>query len=129
MSAVNHIPLEMSGITFVALSPQFCGEHRSWRASTGQLNLVRRNGKSWGRLLASCYEMCEPIFSTGKCVVLDSGVCVSKGITALLEFGVYDAVIIKMRTYWPRGVPGDAIDEYFVDKDVTHVDMLEAITE
>ena len=34
-------------------------------------------------------QMCESILSTGKCVVLDSGFCVSKGITALSEFGVY----------------------------------------
>ena len=73
--------------------------------------------------------MREAIFSTGVCVVLDSGVCVSKGITALLEVGVYAAALIKNRKYWPKGVPGDAIDEYFSDKDVTHVDMLEAITE
>ena len=73
-------------------------------------------------------RMCEPIFSTGKCVVLDSGFCVSKGITALLEFGVYAAALIKKWKYWPKGVPGDAIDKYFSDKDVTHVDMLEAIT-
>ena len=73
--------------------------------------------------------MCEPIFSTGKCVMLDSGFCVSKGITALLEFGVYAAALIKKRKYWPKGVRGDAIDEYFAEKDVTHVDMLEAITE
>ena len=74
-------------------------------------------------------RVCEPIFSTGKCVVLDSGFCVSKGITALLEFGVYAAALIKKQKYWPKGVPGDAIDEYFADKDITHVDMLEAITE
>ena len=52
-----------------------------------------------------------PIFSTGKCVVLDSGFCVSKGITALLEFGVYAAVLIKNRKYCPKGVTGDAIDK------------------
>ena len=74
-------------------------------------------------------RMCEPIFSTGNCVVLDSGFCVSKGITALLEFGVYAAALTKKQKYWPKGVPGDAIDEYFADKDFTHVDMLEAITE
>ena len=74
-------------------------------------------------------QMCEPIFSTGKCVVLDSGFCVSKGITALLEVGVYAAALTKKQKYWPKGVPGDAIDKYFSDKDVTHVDMLEAITE
>ena len=74
-------------------------------------------------------RMCEPIFSTGKCVVIESGVCVSKGITALVEVGVYAAALTKKRKYWPKGVLGDAIDEYFSDKDVTHVYMLEAITE
>ena len=47
----------------------------------------------------------------------------------MLEFGVYTAALIKKRKYWPKGVPGYSIDEYFSDKDVTHVDMLEAITE
>ena len=47
----------------------------------------------------------------------------------MLEVGVYAAVLIKKQKYWPKGVPGDAIDEYLADKDVTHVDMLEAITE
>ena len=56
-------------------------------------------------------KMCEPIFSTGKCVVLDSGFCVSKGITSLLKFGVYADALIKNRKYWPKGVPGYSIDE------------------
>ena len=74
-------------------------------------------------------QICEPIFSTGKCAVLDSGFCVSKKITAFLEFSVYDAALIKKRKYWPKGVPRDAIDIYLSEKDVTHVDMFEAITE
>ena len=74
-------------------------------------------------------RMCEPIFSTGKWVVLDSGFCVSKGITALLGFGVYATYLVKKRKYWPKGVTGDAIDEYFTEKDFTRVYMLEAITE
>ena len=53
----------------------------------------------------------------------------SKGITALLEVGVYAAALIKKRKYWPKGVPGDTIDGYFADKDVTHMDILEEITE
>ena len=73
--------------------------------------------------------MCEPIFSTGKCVVLDSDFCVSKGIISLLEFGVYTAALIKKRKYCPKGALGDAIDQYFAEKYVTYVDMLEAITE
>ena len=74
-------------------------------------------------------QMCEPIFSIGKCVVIDSGFCVSKGITALLDFGVYAAALIKKQKYWPKGLPVDSIDKYFSDKYVTHVDMLEAIIE
>ena len=73
--------------------------------------------------------MCEPIFLTGKCVFLNSGVCVLKGITALLQFGVYAAAPIKKRKYWPKGVPGYDIYQYFADKYVTYVDILEAITE
>ena len=73
--------------------------------------------------------MCETIFSTSKCVVLDSGFCVSKGITDLLEFDIYDPALIKERKYWPKGVPGDIIDPYFADKDATYVDILEYITE
>ena len=73
--------------------------------------------------------MRETMFSTGKCVVLESGFCLSKGITALLEFGVYASALTRKRKYRPKGITGDAIDEYFSDKDVNHVDMLEAITE
>ena len=46
-----------------------------------------------------------------------------------MEFGVYAAALIKKRKYWPKGVPGDAIDQYFSDNDVTYVDILDAITE
>ena len=71
---------------------------------------------------------CEPISSTGKCVLLDSGFFVSKGITTLLKFYVYTAALVKKRKEWPKGVPGYAIDQYLADKDVTYVDILEAIT-
>ena len=53
----------------------------------------------------------------------------SKGITALLGFGVYTYALTKKRKYWPKGVPGDDIDQYFSEKDVTFMDMLESITE
>ena len=51
------------------------------------------------------------------------------GVKYFLYIGVYADALIKKRKYWPKGVPGDAIDQYFADKDVTYVDMLEAITE
>ena len=88
--------------------------------------------KKWedlGKTVGLMLRMREPILSTCKCVVVGSGFFVSKVVTSLLEFGVYAAVLAKKRKYWPQGVPVDAIDKYFSDKDVTYVDMLEAITE
>ena len=123
VSDVSRIPLEMIGIPFVELSPPFCGEHRSWRARTGQLNSLRRNGKSWGRLLASFYECVSQYFQLVSVLCLTVAF-LSKGITALLGFGVYAAALIKKRKYWTRGLPGDATDQYFSDKDVTYVNML-----
>ena len=105
-----------------------------WRAQIveGKDRPTELGKKKWEELnktVGPMLPMCERIFSTGKYVVLDSGFCVSKGITSLLEFGFYSAVVIKKRKYWPKGVPGDSIDKYFSDKDITHVDMLETITQ
>ena len=91
--------------------------------------LGKKKWENLGKTVGLMLRMCEPIFSTGKCALLDSAFCVSKGITSLLEFGVYAAALIKKCKYWPKGVPGYAIDQYFSDKDVPYVGMLEAITE
>ena len=37
-------------------------------------------------------------------------------------------MLVEKRKYWPKGVPGGDIDQYFADKDVMYVDMLGAIT-
>ena len=105
-----------------------------WRAQIvkGKDRPTELGKKKWeelGNTVVLMLRMCEPIFSTGKCVVLDSAFCVSKGITALLEFGVYDATLIKKRKHRPTDIPGDAIDQYFAEKYFTYLDMLEAITE
>ena len=93
---------------------------------------TRLGKKKWeemGKTVGLMLRKCETIFSTGKCVVIYSGFFVSKGITALLEFGVYAAALIKKRKYCPKGVLVDSIDQYFTDKGVTCVDMLEFIPE
>ena len=51
-----------------------------------QLSLIK--WEDLGKAVGIMLQMCDQIFSTGKCVVLDSGFCMSMGITALLEFGV-----------------------------------------
>jgi hypothetical protein len=64
-------------------------------------------------------EMTEPIHGTGKIVTMDSGFCVSAGILALHDKGVYGQALIKKRgRYWPRGVPGDEIIKHFEGKQI-----------
>ena len=72
-------------------------------------------------------RMHEPIKRLGKACTMDSGFCVSKGIVELEgQLGVYGQAYIKKRgRYWPRGVPGDMIDEYFADKEIGHCETLE----
>ena len=57
-------------------------------------------------------EMTKPVYHTGKVVSMDSGFCVSVGIIAMHNFGVYGQSLIKKRRYWPKNVPGDAFDLY-----------------
>ena len=41
--------------------------------------LGKKKWEELGKTVGLMLRMCEPIFSTGECVVLDSGFCVSKG--------------------------------------------------
>ena len=98
----------------------------------GKVRPTQLGPKKWedlGKTVGIILQICEPIIITDKCIVLDNGFFVSKLITSLLEFGVYAATLIKKCKYWPKGVPGDVIDQFFAYKDVTYVDILEAITE
>ena len=69
----------------------------------------------------------EPIKRTGKACTMDSGFCMSKGIVELkAKLGVFAQALIKKRgRYWPKGIPGDFIDEYFADKEIGSCDTLE----
>ena len=73
--------------------------------------------------------MCRPIFGLGKAVVLESGLCVAKGITEIGAKGVYAVAQIKKRRYQPKGFPGDVIHTNFEDKEVGDVVIIEAMTE
>ena len=44
-------------------------------------------------------QMCEPLFSTVKSVVTESGFCVANGIVALASKGVYDGALVKKHRY------------------------------
>jgi hypothetical protein len=73
-----------------------------------------RMGKTVGLLL----RLCKPIYSRGFVVILDSGFCVLRGIIELRKKGVFAAAVIKKRKYWPKYVPGDAMDEKMAAQEV-----------
>ena len=77
-------------------------------------------GKTVGLLL----RLLEPVFNTGRYVVLDSGFCVLKALVELRRNGVYACALIKKRRYWPTLVPGDAMERHFRSKDVGDVDAI-----
>ncbi len=61
-------------------------------------------------------EMTKPIHNTGKVVTMDSGFCVTVGILALHDAGVFGQALIKKRgRFWPKHVPGNQIDEFMKD--------------
>ena len=72
--------------------------------------------KGYTPTVALLLEMTEPIYRTGKVVTVDSGFCVMQGVLALHAHGVYGQFLIKKQRYWPKGVPGDYIDEYMAGK-------------
>ena len=72
------------------------------------------SGKTGGLLL----RMRRAYHHTGRYVVLDSGFCVLKAIVNLQKAGVYSAALIKKRKYWPKGVPGEAMQSHFDEEGV-----------
>ena len=74
-------------------------------------------------------RMCKPIFGSGKAVVLDSGLCVAKGIIDIESKCVYSGDLINKRHQCPKGFPGGLIDTHFKHKEVNGFDILEAQTQ
>ena len=79
-----------------------------------------------GQKVELILRMCETLYGTWKEVVVDSGFYVSRGIFELEWKGVYGALLIKKKNYWPKGVPCAATDAHFEDKDVNNCEMPEA---
>ncbi len=71
-------------------------------------------------------RMHKPIARHGKACTMDSGFCVLSGIMQLeVKLGVYaQALIKKWGKHWPKGIPGNQINEYFADKPLGHCETL-----
>ena len=44
----------------------------------------------------------KPIFGTGKAAVIDSIICVLRGLVRMLAHWVYGTTVIKKNIYWPK---------------------------
>ena len=92
------------------------GKDRPKRADGTYAFASQFEKKGYPPTVSLLLEMTEPIHRTGKVVTGDSGFCVAQGVLALDNHGVYSQFLIKKRRYWPKGVPGDYIDEYMSSK-------------
>ena len=63
-------------------------------------------------------RLTKPIYGSGKVIVLDSGVCVLKGLVKLKKVGIFAHALIKKHRYWPKYVPGDQIIDHFANKQI-----------
>ncbi len=61
----------------------------------------------------------QPVHRKGKVVMMDSGFCVAVGIVELHKCRVFGQLLIKTHCrYWPKYVPGNKINNYFVRKEL-----------
>ena len=74
----------------------------------------RQNGtnQNQGRTIGLLLWLCKSIYGRGMVVILDSGFCVLKKLVMLWKVGVFASAVIKKRRYWPKYVPGAAIDKH-----------------
>lgn len=81
---------------------------------------TNQHGPTCGLLL----RLCSNLYHSGKVVILDSGFCVLQGIIELRKVGVFATAFIKKRRYWPKYVPGDAIESKMKTKEIGETDSV-----
>ena len=86
-----------------------------------RLTKSNRKGTTVGLLL----RLCEPLFATGKVVVLDSGFSVLQALIELRKKGVFAAAVAKKRRYWPKFVPGNLIIKKMKDAAIGSVQVVQ----
>ena len=69
-----------------------------------------------GKTVGTMLRCTRPIWNCSKVVIIDSGLCVTKGLVKLLNKVVFGAAPVKKRRYWLANIKGDAINTYFEEK-------------
>ena len=77
-----------------------------------------------GSTTALLLRLTESIAHSGRAVIMDSGFCVLKSLTALASVGVFASAVVKKRRFWPKYIDGDGIDKRFKGYDIGTVESL-----
>ena len=80
-----------------------------------------------GKTVITMLGCTRPIWNCAKVVIVDSGLCVTKGLVELRNKGVFGAELIKKHIYWPTNIKGDAIYDHFSSKEVGDVDEVKQV--
>ena len=57
--------------------------------------------------MALMQRMTKLLWGIGKIVIMDSGICVIKGLIGMFWRGFYGITLMKKCIYWPTGIYGD----------------------
>ena len=107
------------GVSGIMFAIQLCED----KDRPPQLPSTPQNQKTSQLLVGLCATM----YGSGKIVVLDSGFSVMKGLIALKKLGVFAHAVAKKRRFWPKFVPGAAIEERMEGKPVGSTDSLRGV--
>ena len=77
-----------------------------------------------GKTAALVVRMTTSIHGSGRVVALDSGFGYLPSVKELLARGLYSTAVIKKRSHWPKGVPGQAILDHVHGRDVGDLQAL-----
>ena len=70
------------------------------------------------KIAALVVRMTEPIWGTGRVVIMDSGFGYVPSVVQLREKGLYSTTVIKKKAHWPKFTKANEAVEHMCDKDV-----------
>ena len=95
-------------------------EGKAHTRQAGPLEFGNLGGKTVGLLL----RMMKSYVATVRYVILDSGLCVLKGLIGLRKKGVSACAVIKKRRYWTYTVPVKETEDHFWEVEVGETDTI-----
>jgi Transposase IS4 len=84
--------------------------------SDAPYNRMKEFDDCGGSTVGLLMRLMKPLFYTGMAIVIDSGLCVLKGLLELRKNGIFAAAVIRKHWYWLKYIRGDKLAAYFEDK-------------